>query len=356
MEIQRLILRDFRSYHDLDLTFSPKSNLIIGGNGSGKTNLAEAVYYLSLANSWRNGDDRSLIAYGKDCAKAIAVIKEGPISRKIEILISKKGRKILVNDKPIRRLSELSKIVNVILFSPEDVGIFKGPPSDRRAFLNIALSKQSLDYFSLTGKHNRLLSERNAILKNEKPDKTHLEAVTERLIEVMEPIERYRKSYIDGLNKVIEPLQKALYGEGRTLKLVFKPFIKDEGSFKEVAKELYEGSLQSDIYHQVTQIGLQKEDFEMRLDGKDIAKYGSQGENRLASIALKLSPYFMIEEEGKKPVAVLDDIFSELDKEHTQRLSELISSLGQTFVTGTNININGAAYIEVRDNKAIRRK
>jgi DNA replication and repair protein RecF len=354
MKLTHLTLRNFRSYPLCSLDFGNGINVIEGPNGEGKTNLVEAIYYLSLGKSWRSNEDAALIASGQTGAYIQADIVEAGLQRRIEMFLTPSGRKISVNGKGIHRLSELSKLVNVVLFSPEDTGIFKGSPGERRNFLDVNLSKQSLDYFALIGKHNRLLEERNAALKKDKVDLTYLGVLTDSLIEVSEPLERYRRLYIDALNKVLSQLESELYGHSRTLLVAYRPFIKGD-SFKDEAAKAYKRALDGDLYHKVTSIGLQREDFSLLLDGKDVAVYGSQGENRLAAIALKLSPYFLIEDPEKKPLAVLDDVYSELDEEHAGRLSSLIKKLNQTFITGTNLVIDGATYYEVSSHKANRR-
>lgn len=354
MKLSHLTLSSFRSYEQLDLDFSNGVNLFLGPNGSGKTNLAEAIYYLSLAKSWRSAPDRSLIAYGHDYASIYADVIESGMSRHIEIHISPNGRKILINGKPIKRLSELSRLVNVVLFTPEDVALFKGSPGERRNFLDVNLSKRSLDYFSLIGRHNRLLDERNAALKQSEADHAYLEVITERLIEVGEPLEAYRRVFVDELNKVLSEVASELYGHEKKIRVCFHPFVRS-GPYKEEALKAYRRSEQYDIVHKLTSVGLQREDFSLELEGKDIAIYGSQGENRLASIALKLSPYFLIDEEEKKPIAVLDDVYSELDEEHSKNLTALISSLSQVFVTGNDIRIDGASTYDVSVHKASRR-
>lgn len=355
MIVTHLELQDFRSYPSVSLDFVPDTNVVTGPNGSGKTNLVEAIYYLSLGKSWRTNDTSALIRRGASFALVRADVREDELHRRIEILITPQGRKISLNGKAIRRLSELSRLVNVVLFSPEDTSIFKGSPSERRNFLDVSLSKQSLDYFSLIGKYNRLLQERNAALKSQEPDKTYLEVLTDQLIEVSEPIAHYRGIYVDELNRVLSPVTSRLYGNKRIAALQYRPFIKNP-DFKSAAKKAYHRAFESDLYHKVTSVGIHREDFSLLLEGKDIAVYGSQGENRLASIALKLTPYFLIENPAKKPLAVLDDIYSELDAFHAERLTELIQSLGQAFVTSAEATISGVATIDVAMHHATRRK
>ena len=356
MILEKMSLTNFRSYAKCDVQFGNGVNVIVGPNGSGKTNLAESIHLMSLAKSWRTNESSTLIGVDYDYAYAEARVNNGGTTKTIGIQISQKGKRVLINGKPIRRLSELSKCVNVVVFSPEDVSLFKGSPSDRRSFLDVNISKRSLDYFSLIAKYNKLLEERNATLKSEQVDTTYLKVVTERLIEVEEPISRYRRLYVDELNKVLSEVASGLYGAERSVRINYKPFIKSDEEFKSRATKLYDKSLESDIYHKSTSIGLHREDFELMLDGKNIALYGSQGENRLSAIALKMSPYFLIEDDDQKPIAVLDDVYSELDNEHAARLTELVNKMGQTFITATKLEIEGATYIDVSSNKAVRRK
>ena len=356
MTITHLELRDWCSYHTLSLDLPAGLTLIEGANGSGKSNLAEAIYYLSLAHSWRSDDLKALIKEGAASANVTATLVEGALNRQISITLTPQGKRIEVNGKPIKRLSELSKLVNVILFAPPDTGLFTGSPGDRRAFLDVSLSKQSLDYFSLIGKFNRLLEERNAALKKPHPDKVYLGVVTDRLIEVEEPLAQYRSLYVGQLNELLSGLASELYGEKRTAKIVYRPFVKLGDGYKEAAKSLYDKSLDGDLLRKSTSVGIHHEDFVLLLDGKDIAAYGSQGENRLAAIAIKLAPFFLIEDPTKKPIVVLDDVYSELDAEHSSRLTALLQKLQQTFVTAAKLDIEGASIIDVASNMATRRK
>ncbi len=356
MKVTHLELRNFRNYETVSLDFNEGLTVIQGTNGSGKTNLAEAVYYLSLAKSWRTNEYSALIKDGYNQALIKARIEEDGLHRDIEISIVPKGRKICINGKPARRLSELSKLINVTLFSPEDVNIFKGPPGDRRSFLDTSISKKSFEYFNLIGKYNKLITERNAALKSETPDLTLIQILTDQIIEVSEPISHYRRKYIDDLNEILSSLASELYGHDRRVLIVYKPFIKSETNWKDEAIKAYKRSLDSDLARKITQIGIHREDFSLNLDDGDIALYGSQGENRLAAIALKIAPFFLIENGEKRPITVLDDVYSELDENHATKLSNLVMKhLKQVFITTTGARIQGASYIEVSDKKAVRR-
>jgi len=355
MILTHLELRDFRNYPRLTLDPGKGLNLILGDNGAGKSNLAEAVHYLSLARSWRTPDDRLLIRDHSESALIHASIQEGGLNREIEIEIAKNRKKIAINGKNIRRLSELSKLVNVIVFAPSDVSLFLGSPGERRSFLDVALGKQSLDYFSLISRYNRLLQERNAALKRQNPDRGIVSVLTKQMIEVAEPLVRFRHMYVNEINRVLPDLVSRLRGEESKASIVYHPFVRDDEGFVEAAEKAFAEALEADMLHRSTSVGPHREDFSFRLNGKNIAEYGSQGENRLAVFALKIAPYFLIEDGDKKPICVLDDVTSELDSAHQKNLLELVKTLSQVFLTATKLDIEGASIIDVSANKAIRR-
>jgi DNA replication and repair protein RecF len=355
MILTHLELRNFRSYAETSLDFGDRLNLILGPNAAGKSNLAEAIHYLSLARSWRTPDDRLLIKDGCESALLQATVQEGGLTRQIEIEIAKGHKRISLNGKPVHRISELSKLVNVIVFAPSDVGLFVNSPGERRNFLDVALCKQSLDYFNLIGRYNRLLAERNAALKRQHVDLKVVDVLTSQMIEVAEPLVKFRHLYVNELNRVLPDLIVQLRGPGSEASIVYHPFVKDDSHFAESAQNAFKEALESDLLHRSTSLGPHREDFLFRLNGKNVADYGSQGENRLAVLALKLAPFFLIEDEGKKPICVLDDATSELDAPHQKALLDFTKGLQQVFITATQLDIEGASIIDVSANKAIRR-
>ena len=355
MILERILLTNFRSYPSLDLEFGEGVNLIVGSNGSGKTNLAEAIFFLSLARSWRSNEEKNLIRFGENHASVRAYVREGELRREILIELTPEGKRIFLNGKPVRRLSELSRLVNVLLFTPSDVRLFMGPPAERRGFLDVSLSKRSNDYLKLITRHAALLKSRNALLKEGAKDRALLEVVTDQLIATQEPIVRYRTMYVTSLNAVLPGVLAALRGVKAPVTLVYRSFVKDDGSFQKRAKKAYQDALEGDLLHKATSIGVQREDFSLKLDGKDIAEFGSQGENRMAALALRLAPFFLIEEEEKKPICVLDDVTSELDADNQSRLLRYLGNLGQSFLTATELSLQGASVYEVADHNANRR-
>ena len=355
MILTHLELRNFRSYPSLSLDFSEGANLILGPNGAGKTNLAEAIAYLSWPRSWRTNEEKDLIREKESNASILARVEEGPLKREILIELGPDGKKVFLNGKPLRKLTELNRTLNVLLFTPQDVAIFQGPPSERRSFMDLTLAKQSKDYLTLLLRQNRLLKQRNALLKSQSPDRALLEVLTNQLIEVQHPIVRYRTMFVESANAILPGVLASLRGEKAPCALSYRPFVKDDGSYQEKAKKAYSDALEGDLLHKSTSVGIHREDFSLKFQGKDISTQGSQGENRLCALALKLVPFFLVEEEAKKPICVLDDVLSELDPRNAERLLSYIGGLGQTFLTATHASLQGASIYEVADHKAIRR-
>lgn len=355
MILTELSLRNWRNHESVTINPSDKLNVIVGDNGAGKTNLAEAIYYLSLGRTWRSLSGDELIRKGEAEAIARACIKEGELIRKIEIDINQKRRSIYLNEKPIRRLSDLSKVSNVIAFSPQNTTIFSGAPADRRAFLDLAIAKEDATHLNDLNTFLKLMSERNAVLKDEFRDENLLSVLTERLIEVQLPIVKRRAAYVRRLAPMLEETAKAIFGKERKIGITYEPFVEIDG-YKEKADRLYKESLNLDEIRGTTAKGIHKEDFTVLLDEKEVGTYGSQGENRILSLAMHLAPYFLTEEEGKKPIVVLDDVYSELDEKHANNLTQLLTGMGQVFITATNTTITNASIIEVKDNTTTIRR
>ena len=350
MFVKTLSVRNFRNHTYRDLEFSPGLNLISGNNASGKTNIVEAIYYLSLARSFRGVDDEDIIYRSSEFAEIDSLVVEGSLKRKIHIIITKKGRSVLVNGKKVSKLSDLTKCVNVLLFEPKDVLLFRGTPKERRNFLDINLSKQFPIYLEYISRYEKALRQRNELLKSGNYDQNLLNTTTEMLVKYAGPIIKYRAMYVKDINDILIKITRALTGVKEKIEIHYHPFVSDSSDFDKVALEAYNRALESDLKHKATSIGIHREDISVSLNGKDIGTFGSQGENRLVALALKLSPYFMVKDEDKKPVIVLDDVMSELDEEHQARLIKFLKNFSQVFITGTELNIDGATHIQL--NKA----
>ncbi len=347
MLIKRIGLKNFRNHQSLSFEFTDHLNILTGLNAVGKTNIVEAIYYLSLGRSFRTSEDIDLIKKNHERAEIDATILEGELSRKIKIIITKTGRMVMINGKNISKLSELSKCVNVILFQPKDVMLFSGPPRDRRNFLDIAISKKSSIYLDYISRYDKVLKERNDLLKMDKVDQTLLDVTTELMVKLSGSIISYRQMYVKDINDILNKITRALTGEKGKFELKYYPFVPYDADYQENAKKAFKRAEESDFKHKQTSIGIHREDISISLNGRDIATFGSQGENRIAALALKLSPYFLIEDRDKKPIIVLDDVMSELDNTNQERLIKFLRKFGQVFITGTKLDIPDCNHLQI---------
>ena len=348
MQIKNISLKNFRNHSYRNFDFSNNLNVITGENAVGKTNIVEAIYYLSLGRSFRANDDSELIKRNHERAEINATILEGELTRKIKVNITKNGRAILINGKNISKLSELSKCVNVILFQPKDVMLFSGPPRDRRNFLDISISKKSAMYLDYISRYDKVLKERNDLLKSEKVDRTLLDVTTEMLVKLSGSIISYRQMYVKDINDILNKITRALTGVEGKLEVIYKPFVEYGKDFQTEALAAFKRAEERDLHAKVTSIGVHREDFSICLNGRDIGRFGSQGENRIVALALKLSPYFLIDDKEKRPVVVLDDVMSELDITHRQRLIKFIKKFEQVFITATKLEVEGASHYQIK--------
>lgn len=348
MIIHFLTLKNFRNHSYLSYEFAPRLNVLVGPNGAGKTNVVEAINYLSIVKSFRLNEEEGLIQTGKDKAEIVALVSEGDIKRKIRIVITKDGRQVLINNKPISRLSELTKCINVILFEPKDVMLFRGSPRGRRNFLDISIAKKSIPYFEYISRYDKILRERNELLKQEKVNPVLLDTTTEMLAKLSGPIVSYREMYVKDINNILNKITRAITREGKKIEVIYHPFLPYNKEFEKNALEEFNKAKESDVKRKVTSVGIHREDFSVNLDGQDISEYGSQGENRLVALALKLSPYFLIEDKDKRPIVVLDDVMSELDQSHRQKLITFLKKFEQVFITATRLEISGANHYQIK--------
>ena len=348
MVVKSLLVRNFRNHTYLTYDFSSGINVITGPNAVGKTNIVEAIQYLSLGHSFRTNDICDLIQKGQNQAKIELIIKEGEIERKIIAVLLKTGQVISINEKPIKKLSELSKVVNVILFEPKDVLLFRGAPKERRNFLDVSISKKSPNYIQYLSNYEKLLRERNEILKASKIDENLLEINTDMLVKTSHAIVKYRKAYAEDINDILNKITRALTGTCEKFELHYYPFIQPNSEFEENAKNAFKKALENDLRIKATSIGCHREDLSMSLNDRDIGEFGSQGENRIAALALKLAPYFLIEDKEKRPIVVLDDIMSELDQTHKQNLINFLKRFEQVFITATRLEIEGSKHYQIK--------
>ena len=337
MKVNKIELTTFRNYKSYTFIPNEKLNIITGSNGIGKTNLVEAIYYLNLARGFKNKKDSDLVNEDANEFLISADVEFNSSTNQINIYFNKakNEKKIFVNGKPITKLVELNKYINVMLFVPSMSELFKNTPQDRRDYFNLYMSKVSEKYYENLKEYAKLLKGRNLALKQETVDKNLIRAITKRLIPLSKLIVSYRFAYVQKLNSIISAVNDQISNKKKKLELIYLPVVKLDHEFENNLKSLYENSLDKDIKFQTTSIGVHKEDFLMNIDGKDISVFGSQAENRLAVVSLVLSSYFALKEGVEKPIVILDDVLSELDETNQERLIKLTTKLSQVFITST---------------------
>lgn len=340
MIIKNLKLLNYRNYKKLTIDFNNKINVFYGRNGVGKTNIVEAIYYLSLTKSFRTNDELELIKINeKESLIQGRFNFNSLIDKGIEIYLSKEGKKISINNERINKISDLASLINIIYFIPKDVLLLKDSPKNRRKFLDISISRVNKEYLLNLSLYSKVLKDRNNLLKEEVINKDLLDIYTSKLIEYSEKIYKVRKEYIDELNKVISKVYFNISKKEDSLKIIYIPLIDENSGNKNYYEELYQkykNNEENDIKSKRTTIGIHLEDFYITLNNKNVGSYGSQGENRLSVLSLKLSQYCLVNEEKNKPIIILDDVLSELDEIHKNNLLNYLNNeFNQVFITST---------------------
>jgi DNA replication and repair protein RecF len=337
MIIEYLELTDYRNYDEIHVDFSPNTNIFFGDNAQGKTNILESVYITGTTKSHRGSHDSEIISFGKDFGVIRALFKKNDVDYKIGIQLRREKRKaISINESPVKKAADLLGIVNVVLFSPEDLQIIKNGPDKRRRFIDMILCQVDKEYlFSLSG-YNKIVDQRNKLLKsytNGSDIKDTLEIWDEQLVRYGSDIIKKRKEFIEKLNNKIYPIHKNLTGSEDKIEIIYDNNV-DENEYKERLKE----KLEKDIRYKNTSIGPHRDDVIINIKDIDIKKYGSQGQQRTVALSLKLAEIEIIKEyTGDTPILLLDDVLSELDM---NRQKYLLENLGdtQTIITCTGLD------------------
>ena len=288
MRITELKLKNFRNYEDLELHPDPGVNLFFGRNGSGKTNLLEAVHYAALGRSHRISSDANVVRYGEDAALSTVGIETALGQREITVRFhpgEAQKKEILIDGKNIRRFSDMMGCLRCVIFSPEDLGLIREGPSVRRRYLDMMISQISRKYFIALQQYRTGLDQRNAILRN---------------------------------------LQ---------LRIAYHSSVKEEDNLPESFCRLLQENREDDIRLGMTSVGPHRDDLILTLDRNPMKQFSSQGQVRTAALSMKLSQMKILKDDsGEEPVLLLDDVMSELDrKRRASLISEILSF--QTFIT-----------------------
>ncbi len=321
----------------MSLGFDKSTNIFYGDNAQGKTNILEAVYLSGTTKSHRGTKDKDMIQFGANESHIETIVEKNGIKYQIDMHLKKNSPKgIAINKIPIRKASELFGIINIVFFSPEDLNIIKNGPGERRRFIDLELSQLDKVYLNNLSNYNRIVNQRNHLLKEIDYNKGALETLDIWDIQLSQygnKIIELRQKFIEEINKISSNIHKKLTGNREDIKIVYEP---SNGalSFEQALLK----NKEKDLRIKSTSVGPHRDDIAFLVSDIDIRKYGSQGQQRTAALSLKLSEIELVKQSiHDTPVLLLDDVLSELDKHRQNYLLDSIHDI-QTLITCTGVD------------------
>ena len=335
MYLRKLSLLNFKNIAECELAFGPAINCLVGDNGAGKTNIVDAVYYLSMCKSAFGMTDGQAIRHGADFFLAEGLYtSDHEKSEQVVCTFSRKSGKVLKrNGKEYERLSDHVGLIPAVVVSPADSVLISDAADERRRFLNAFISMLDRNYMQALIRYNAVLAERNRLLKMQ-PDEVMLEIYDQQLIEHGNRIHQRRSEFAERLQPLVAEFYRLLSEDREQVELRYKSELNDR-PFEEVLR----AARQKDLVNEFTTAGIHRDDLTLRIGGYPLRKYGSQGQQKSFLIALKLAQYTLLaEEQGERPLLLLDDLFDKLDAGRVEQLLRLVSSqqFGQILITDCN--------------------
>ena len=337
LKVNSLKLKNFRNYDLLNVEFDGSTNIFYGNNAQGKTNILEAVYLSGTTKSHRGSKDRDMIRFGEDESHIETVVEKNGISYQIDMHLKKNSPKgIAINKMPIRKASELFGIVNLVFFSPEDLNIIKNGPGERRRFVDLELSQLDKVYLSNLANYNRIVNQRNHLLKEAAYNSDVLKTLDiwdMQLVHYGNLIIQRRQEFVEQMNEIISGIHNKLTGGKESIRILYEP----SNSYLTLEQALNKNK-EKDLRIRSTSVGPHRDDIAFMIGDIDIRKYGSQGQQRTAALSLKLSEIELVKQSiHDTPVLLLDDVLSELDKHRQNYLLDSIHDI-QTLITCTGMD------------------
>lgn len=335
MYLKRLSILSFKNVHQCEIEFAPGINCFVGGNGSGKTNLVDAVHYLSMCKSAFNLSDGQCVNHDTDFFVIDANFSNEDTSNDVVVSFKRGASKVVkMNGKEYDRLSDHIGVAPVVMISPYDTNLINESGEDRRKYLNALVSQLDKQYLNDVIRYNQLLAQRNKFLKQSGGDPEVLDVIDMRLAPLGEAISRYRDLIIKKMSPVVQEYYDVLSGGNEQVSLSYKSELSDNSY-----ELLLQTARQRDAIMQHTTVGIHRDDLVMKIGDYQLRKYGSQGQQKSFLIALKLAQFELFaEHNGRKPIMLLDDIFDKLDMGRVERLIKLVSDqkFGQIYITDSN--------------------
>lgn len=344
MHIQRLRLTQFRNYAELDLSFSPAINCLVGSNGAGKTNVLDALHYLSFTRGFRASQDQQAVQRGEDFFVNMGSFwwKESQLEVASNF-VKGKGKKMLLNGKALSKLSEHIGRIPMIAVLPQDVELIIGPSAIRRRFIDMLIAQYDPGYLQSLIAYDRLLAQRNALLKSfgehGNYDADYLSVYDEQLIIPGMKIREAREAFLEEY----QPIFASYFAEIVAEQADEIPKIRYRASVEENTQDGWRAALaakaEKDRYNQYTSVGIHRDELVFSINGASVRNFGSQGQQKTFVIALKLAQYMLLERHAQQqPILLLDDIFDKLDEHRLGQIVQLMNERisGQVFITDTS--------------------
>ena len=358
MKITKLCLNNFRNYTNTTVEFDDGVNFVVGKNAQGKTNLLESLYLISVGKSPKNSKEKQLIKFEQDKAKIEVDFKTNAGNKTITMFLDKANKKaIKINSLNILKLTELVGILSVVYFSPDEMKLIKEVPEDRRNFLDVSISQFDKPYLYNLLRYDKVLKQRNAILKSLNSNQTKIEQLklfTPQLIDIAEKIIEKRIEFIKKLKFFAKNIHKLITID-ESLDISYSYQKQENLSIKQDLQNQFDKALNKELELGYTCVGPHRDDMIFKINNLDCRQFASQGQQRTVALVVKLSLMEVIKQEiGEYPVLLLDDVLSELDDDRQNRLLNLTKEY-QTLITCTALpRINFKAnIIEIKNGSKV---
>lgn len=334
--LEKIVISDFRNITLQELEFSPNINCISGNNGEGKTNLLDAIYYLSMTKSAFSTSDRFSFRHGTDEFSIAGTYRmENGLSSRFALMMSLKGeKKVKRDDKPYPRVSGHIGVLPIVMVSPADISMVSESGEERRRFVNSVLSQMNREYMSALQQYNRLLLQRNRMLKDAVVDHSFMEVIDMKMAALAEPVYNERKRFVEELTPIVSEYYNTLSGGSENVGIEYESDLA-----KAHLDSLLASSFEKDRILKYTTCGIQRDDFIFTMNGHPIRRHGSQGQQKSFLVALKFAQYEIMKRNyGFAPILLLDDVFDKLDMSRIANLLQMVASndFGQIFITDSN--------------------
>ena len=334
--LEKIVISDFRNIGFQELVFSPNINCISGNNGEGKTNLLDAIYYLSMSKSAFSSSDRYNFRYGTDSFSIGGTyrMQNGLESRFSAEVKSSGEKRFRRDDKPYPKISDHIGVLPVVMVSPADISLVSESGEERRRFVNSVLSQMDREYLYSLQQYNRLLSQRNAMLKSMNFSRDLLEVLDSRMEKAASPVYEARKKFAEDIAPAVTQYYNVLSSGKENVGIGYKSDLQNAG-LEEVLMRHYD----RDCALKYTTSGIQRDDFVFTMDGYPIRRCGSQGQQKSFLVSLKFAQYEIMKRSyGFAPMLLLDDVFDKLDMTRISNLLSMVAGneFGQIFITDSN--------------------